>query len=1032
MSIASVAVEKKTVTYFATFLLIVAGLASFFSLGQLEDPEFTIKNAVVTTIYPGASPEEVELEVTDRIELAMQELPQLDYIVSTSRAGMSLIYVYILEKFGPEEMEQIWDLVRKKVNDLEGDLPPGCQTPIVTDDFGDVYGFVLALTGDGFSYRELDRYAKDIRKELSLVEGVSRVEFWGRQQETVYLDLTQQQISQLRIPSEVLDYTLKTQNAVADAGAIDVQSERLRVAPTGYFETPEDIADLTFRGNSLLASLVGDTQSNDQLIRLGDIATVRRGYLEPPATLMRYDGNPSIALSLTNVPGANVVTVGRNIDQRLEELRAMLPVGIEFHKIAWQGDVVNESINAFMINLAQAVVIVLIVIWASMGLRMALIIGVGGLLFVIIGTFMVMQLGEVDLQRMSLGALIIAMGMMVDNAIVVADGIAVRMKQGVERTRAAIEAATQPCWPLFGATIVAVMAFYPIFAAPSNTGEYCATLFFVVAAALMLSWLLSVTIIPLMCISLLPDPEKSKEGEDEYGGAFFKRFRSFLELAIRRRVPVLMIVFGLLAVAAYGFQFVDRAFFVQAARPQVMFDYWAPAGTKIQVVSERVKLIEKELLKRPEVTSVSTFVGQGPPRFYLPVEPERPYPSYSHFVVNTTSAGVVDTLLPEMELWMKEQLPEAITYGRKFDVGPATTWKVEARFSGPSEADPAVLRRLGEEGAKIVAGHPGVKTYRLDWRERVKKLVPNYDQKRGRWTGVSRANLAAATKRFHDGIPLGLFREGDEQIPIVARQVERERTNVEALGVSPVKPSLSRESVPLTQVVRGIDVEWEDPFIWRYNRRRAVTLQVIPAAGWEAATIRSQILKDMEAIERPPGYDLDWKGDHFTSARSQESLIPGMIPAVLIIALSVVALFNALRPPLIILCTIPFAMIGITAGLLTFGQSFGFMALLGTMSLAGMMIKNAIVLLDQIQLERAEGKEAYHAVVDSTLSRLRPVLNAAATTVLGVVPLLQDVFWVAMAVTIMAGLAFGTVLTLVLLPVLYALFYRIPSPPKEK
>jgi multidrug efflux pump subunit AcrB len=732
----------------------------------------------------------------------------------------------------------------------------------------------------------------------------------------------------------------------------------------------------------------------------------------------------AIGLSLSNVSGLNVVKLGERIDKRLDELIADLPVGIEVHRISWQSDLVQESIVTFMINLAEAVAIVLVVLWIAIGFRSAAIVGLCGLVFTIIASFLFMMIFGIDLQRMSLGALVIAMGMMVDNAIVVADGILVRLRQGMDRVKAAVEAATQPSLPLLGATVIAVMTFYPIAASDESAGEYCVSLFFVVAISLMLSWVLAVTITPLMSIGLIRPPKKAEADADEYGGAMYRVFGAILRKALRHRWAVLTLFVVLLALAGFAFQFVDQMFFPTAARCQFMVDYWAPEGTRIQQTSADLKQLEQRILQDPRVASVSTFIGKGPPRFYLPVDPEDPYHSYGQLIVNTNTFADVQQLLPAIQTWSDQNIPQARIITRKYGLGPYESWPVEARFSGPAIADPDVLRGLAQQGAEIMEQSPEALLVRTDWRNRVKKIVVDYDQTNARWTSVTRSGIADATRRAYDGLPVGQYRERDKLLPIMLRHVESERQrfadNIPGLQI---RPFLAEQSLPLSQVTTGVEADWEDVLIWRWDRRRAITVQAVPVTL--ATKLRGEVQDEINSIELPPGYALEWDGEFASSRDAQQSLIPGMVPMAVIVALIVVGLFNAFRPPLIIVCVVPFVLIGVTFGLLVTWQPFGFVALLGAMSLAGMMIKNAIVLLDQVDVELKEGKEQYSAVVDAAMSRLRPVLLAAGTTILGVIPLLQDVFWISMAVTIMFGLAFGTLLTMVLVPVLYCMFFRI-------
>ena len=1020
MSLAEIAIEKRAVTYFAVFLLLAGGIGAYFSLGQLEDPEYTVKSGVVQTSYPGASPEEVELEVTDRLEQAIQELTQLKEMYSTSRAGMSVIKVDIKEEYWSDRLPQVWDELRKKIRDVTPELPPGAGRPEVVDDFGFVYGFVLALEGEGFSYAELEDYAELIKKELSVVSGVSRVELWGVQPKVIYLDVKETQLAELGITSTNVEATLRRQNLVVDAGSIDVQTRRLRVAPTGEFESPEDIGALRIRPSNLAS---GGT--NSELIQISDIGIVEAGYLEPPPTLMRFNGRRAIGISLANVSGGNVVETGRNIDRRLEELIAELPIGIELTRLAWQSDEVSTAVNSFLISLLQAIAIVLVVLAVPMGWRMGMIIG-SGLILTILGTFMIMSILGIDLQRMSLGALVIALGMMVDNAIVVADGFAVRLQQGMERRKAAIEAASIPSWPLLGATLVAVMAFYPIFASPANAGEYCRTLFSVVGISLMLSWVLAVTVTPLQCMDLLPDPEEGQD-VDPYGAGFYVRFRNILESSIRGRYRTIGILTALLVISIVAFGNVKQMFFPDSMRAQFMIDVWAPEGTRIQEVAAEMEKMEAGLMAEPRVKNVTAFIGAGPPRFYLPVDPEGQNSSYGQLIVNTYEYAQVDGLVREVDARGPDAFPNALIRVRKYGVGPADSWKVEARFTGPAEADLATLRDLAEQGQAILNGSPLARDVRTDMRNRVPKIVPEFAQDRARWAAIHRDDIADSTRRAHDGLQVGLYRQGRDLYPILMRNTKEERLRAADLTNLQVEPKMSTDTVPLAQVTRDIRVEYEDPIIVRWNRRRAITVQASPRET-TFPTLHASVIDQFNAIELPPLFELMWDGEYKSTVEAQAGLIPGVVPAVVIMLFIIVVLFNAFRPPIIIVLTIPFVAIGITWGLLLTGTPFGFVALLAAMSLAGMMIKNAIVLLDQVNIELEEGKAPYDAVINAAVSRLRPVVLAAGTTVLGVIPLLQDLFWVSLAITLMAGLSFGTILTMILVPVLYATLYKIPAP----
>ena len=1054
MNLTRFAIEKKTFTNFVVFLLLVGGLISYFSLGRLEDPDFTVKTAVIFTAYPGASPKEVELEVTDRIEKAIQEMPQVRYLYSMSRAGVSIIKVDMKQDFPADALPQVWDEMRKKIRDVMPYMPPGVLHPEIADDFSFVYGFVLAVTGDGYDYAELEETVNFIKKELSLVPGVARAELWGVQPKVIYLDVSEAQLSELRITKEDFLLTLAQQNMVVSGGSIEVPGGRYRVEISGEFGSPEDIGELTIRrnlgdiGRRAGAELspysrelgqirpLGTAASGSraavagELIRIKDVARVRLGYLEPPIAQMRFQGEPALAIQVANVAGGNLLDTGAALDARLEELLVELPAGINVEKFVWQSDLVRESINGFVINLAEAVLIVLAVLTIAMGWRMGLVIG-WALILTILGTFVAMKILGIDLQRVSLGALVVALGMMVDNAIVVADNYSILLAKGKSKLDAAIESASKPSIALLGATIVAAIAFYPVYAASGDAGEYGSSLFVVVGVSLVLSWVISMAVTPLNCMALLKPPKEGADKGDPYDSGFFRFYKRMLEGAIRSRVLTIGGMVLLLAIAAYGFvHHVPQQFFPESTRAQFMIDYWAPMGSPIQTVSDDMKKIEQRLIDDPRVISVGSFIGAGGPRFYLPVDPELPWAEYGQLIINTHTFADVNSMTAELEPLLNQEFPQAMIRVRKYTVGPGDTWPFELRISGPAEADLATLRRLGDEGMAILNDTPSAKHVRTDMRNRVHKLAVDYNQERARWSGVSRADVAEATRRAYDGMPVGRYREGDAFLPIILRNTEEERRRAAGnLDVIQVSPALSLRTVPLGQVTNDIALEWEDPIITRFNRRRQVAVQAAPD-GVTFPALQAEVIDKFEAMELPPGYSMFWDGEYDSTVTALLSLLPGVMPALVIMTLIIVALFNSVRPSLIIALVVPFALIGIVVILAPTQTAFGFMAILGAMSLVGLMIKNSIVLLDEIQANKASGIEPYDAVIAAGMSRVRPVVLGAATTVLGVAPLIQDSFWISMAYTMMFGLAVGTVLTMVLLPVFYTVLYKIKSPAK--
>ena len=1015
MNITEFAIKNQVVTWFSVMLLSLAGIFSFFSLGQLEDPEFTVKTALVITAYPGATPEEVEQEVTDLIENALQEMPELSSLHSRSTSGLSLISVDIKEEYWADRLPQVWDKLRRKVGDVQQALPYGVGETEVVDDFGDVYGLMLGITGDGFTYAEIDDYVKILQKEVSLVKGVARVDLWGNQQEVVFIDISASKIASLGISNTTLANLLTSQNLVVDGGYIESGDFRLNINPSGDLKTPQEIGDIVIYGQS--------SNNTSEFIRISDIATITEGYLEPAEALMRFNGKEAIVLSVSPINGINVVDVGERVAAKIAQVIETLPVGIEINQIHWQSDVVDESVKAFLINFAEAVLIVLVILTLAMGWRIGIVIGTA-LVLTILATFMLMAIFGIDLHRMSLGALIIALGMMVDNAIVVAEGYVVKIQSGLNKKDAAIQSAKAPSMALLGATIIAVMAFYPIFASVEGAGEYCRTLFIVVAISLMVSWVVSLTITPLQCMLMLKSEGHSESKESRLLSAF----RTTLETALKHRLLTIFTVVVLLGIALGTFGNIKQMFFPSSAMTKFTIDYWAPEGTRIQSTSAGIKSIEKKLLADERISAVSTFIGKGSPRFYLPVDPEKPNAAYGQIIVNLKDFDDIDTIVTELQFWLANNVTEAMTRVRKYSVGPTVTWKFEARFIGPADADPAVLRSLAEQGMAILHRCPLAREVSTDWRQQVLEIVPEYNQVKGRQSGIFPADLANTTKRLFDGYTVGVYRKGDKQLPIIVREDDTART-IDHLETAQISLSGSSTPIPLAQVTDKITTLWINPIIWRYDRHRAITVQASPA-GVTVVKLRSAVVDEFNQIKLPKGYQLVWFGEHKDTVDSQASLIPGVVPALAIILFILVVLFNEIRPMIIIMLIIPFVMIGVSFGLQVSGAVFGFVTLLGIMSLSGMMIKNAIVLVDQINIEKRAGKSPYQAIVDATISRIRPVFLAAATTVLGVMPLVSDVFWQGLAISIMAGLTFGTLLTMILLPVFYSIFYQA-TPHKE-
>ena len=1013
MSLTEYTLKYRPVVLFLLVLTVAAGFLAYSNLGQLEDPEFTIKRALVITPYPGASPIEVEEQVTDEVEKAVQGLATLDRVHSISRAGLSLVYVDIDQKYRAPDMPAIWTDLRHKVADMQPKLPEGAMPSQVMDDFGDVFGIFLALTGDGYTYADLRTHAEMLQREFLLVEDVAKVEIWGVREECIYVRFSRARLAEARVRPEMLIDTLQRQNVIIDAGSIEAGSERIRLTPTGTFQSVSEIGDLVLRG-----------LPQEDLVYLRDVAEVERGYVDPPQALMRFNGRPAIGIAVSTVPGGNVVAMGEALRARLDELTSMLPHGMELGDVAFQGETVRQAVRTFVLNLGQSVTIVIIVLLITMGLRSGLIIG-SGLVLTILGSFAVMYVMDIDLQRTSLGALILAMGMLVDNAIVVTEGALIRLQRGESRKTAVTQPVREMAWPLLGATLIAILAFLPVFLSEEDTGEYTASLFQVVAISLGISWILAVVATPVLCDMFLEVSAK-KSGQDPYAGRVYRSYRRVLEAALRHRVVTIGIMLGLLAAAGVGFQYVEQSFFPSATRAQFMVDYWLPEGSRIEQVSEDIARIEAYLEDMPEVVSTAACIGAGPPRFYLPYEPELPNSSYGQIIVNVAHERDVGHVIPQVEAYVKSAFPLAEPRVREFPLGPANPFKIEARFSGP---DPRQLRLLANRAKEIMARTPGAKDIRDDWRQRVKTWEPEFSQPRGRRALVSRQDVALALRRVTEGIPVGYYRERDQLLPIIVKAPDEEKRNLDDLANVPVW-GLGPVSVPLSQVVSEVRLEWEDPIRRRRNRQLTITAQCEPEGG-DADALLAELRPQIEAITLPEGYRLEWGGDYEDATQAQEGVFAKLPIALMGMALIVVVLFNAFRQPLIIVLILPLSLIGITVGLLVTGQPFGFMALVGALSLFGMLIKNAVVLIDQTDSDIRSGEAPYDAVVQSSVSRLRPVMMASMTTVLAMTPLVTDRLFSAMAVAIMSGLTFATVLTLIVVPVLYAIFFGIASPEQQ-
>ena len=1018
MNIAEICIKKPTVTVTLAVVMLVAGIFAYFRLGRLEDAEFTIKVAQIITSYPGATAEEVANRVTDPLETAVQQMGQLKTVTSTSYPGRSIISVEMKDTYDSSTLPQVWDELRRKVNDNASSLPSGCGTPIVQDDYADVYGVLYAIYGDGFTYAELKEHAKLLRRELLLCADVSKIEFLGDRQEIVAFEMSRAKMANLGITPEMIKDVVSGQNAAEDAGHVRVDDKYVRIFPSGTVKSVDDFKRL------LVTVPQGDGKFST--VSLGDLMTITRAYEEPPACIVRYNGKPAVCLGISTVKGGNVITMGESIDKRMKELLPQTPVGIEVGVVSHQASTVNAAVNGFIENLIESVIIVIAVLLFTMGMRSGVLIG-SILILTVLATVMVMEQMGLIFERISLGAFIIALGMLVDNAIVITEAVLVAAEKGESRTKAAIEVVKQSQWPLLGATAIAILSFAPVGASQDSTGEFCRSLFLVLMISLSLSWVFAITVTPLFAAKFLKKKEKkgnvAEKVPDPYAGGFYRAYRGFLQFCVVHRFFTWIVLLGLLAASVFGFTKVKQNFFPESTRPQFMLHVWMPEGSSIHATEKRVEAMTEAVRKLDGVKGVTAMTGSGGLRFLLTYSPENNDDAYGILFVDVDDFHKIPDLMEKAETRALDVVPDALVYGQKFVLGPGDAQKIQFRILGP---DPKVLRRAAEDALNVLRADGGLKEIQSDWRNRVDVMVPDIADDRARKLGVTRSDIARSLKQATVGLTVGAYLEGDESLPILVRAPECERTDPDSLRCSWVWSSSLGCSVPFAQVATGIHTETEEALFKRRNRLPCITVKCNPKRG-TANDARLRVADKLEAIGKalPAGYSCEWGGEYENSGDANSSLA-GKIPSIAaIMALIVLMLFNSLKQMLAIFLTVPLILVGVVAGLLGFDQPFGFMALLGFMSLVGMQIKNAIVMMDEINAQLAAGVKPFVALVSSGVTRLRPVANTALTTVLGMMPLVADPFYSAMAVTIMCGLAFATLLTMVVVPVNYALLYRV-------
>lgn len=1011
MNFAEFSIKNRLLLFIVITLSLAGGWMAYDNMPRFEDPEFLIREARIITQYPGATPEEVAEEVTERLETALQEMQEVKEIRSISKDGLSIITVEVKFEFSPKrsDLQAVWTRMRNKVADTQSALPPGASVPVVNDDFGDVFGLYYLLTGPDYTPKELHEYAKDLRLELLSGDGVGKVNLLGVQQEVIYVEISRERASQLGVSVARVYQDLAQQNAVVSSGNVVNEDERLVITPSGSIDSIDSIRNT-----------VVSTSADDTVVYLRDIATVTRGYADPSLQIIRYNGEDAIAIGVANVTGANVVAMGQSIDQIIQNNEDLRPIGMEIHEFYHQGKIVDVAVTDFALNVLIAFVIVVVTLFFFMGRNSAIIIG-AVLLITIAATLATMNVFAIPIHRVSLGALIIALGMLVDNAIVVTEGILVGTQAGRKKLDIAKQIVSRTMWPLLGGTVVGILAFAPIGFAPGDTAEFTNHLFWVILISLLYSWIFAITLVPLLADILFKEGSPSNEDEQSES-QLMVRYKAFLREALRLRWVTLGSAFALLGVSLVSFQLVKPGFFPDSTTPQIAVDFWMPEGTNIEVTDQLMDGLEHELAEIDGVENVQSIVGMGTLRYMLVYIPEVPNGAYGQFLLSIDDLDSVGPLMPIIQTHIDEHYPQAQAEVRRFQLGPGDGSKVEAVFKGP---DPAVLRDLADQAKAVLANDQLATSVKDDWRQPTSVVQPLYSESRGRRLGISREDFSNALQTNFSGRPVGVYREADELIPIVARAPASERSDATDLtGIRIISPATG-EAVPIVEVMDGIDRVWRDANVRKIDRQYAIKAQADPIPGRLASELRSSVAPAIEAIELPTGYTLEWDGEYGDSTEANGQLATTIPFGLLAMILTVTVLFNAIRQTLVIWLVVPLALIGVVGGLLLTGTPFEFLALLGLLSLSGLMIKNAIVLVDQMDLEISGGKPRLDAIVDSAASRIRPVMMGALTTALGVLPLFFDAFFKSMAVVLFFGLSFATLLTLIVLPALYAVIFKV-------
>jgi multidrug efflux pump len=997
--------------------LFIAGLFSYQGLGQAEDPEFTIKVMAIRTVWPGATALEVEQQVTDRLEKKLQETPWLHYLSSYSKAGESMIFVNLKDFTPPEEVPEAWYQVRKKLSDIKHTLPTGVQGPFPNDEFGDTFGIIYAFTADGFSYARLRDYVDEVRLQLLRVPDVAKVDLIGLQEEKIYIEISNIKLSKLGLNPTLIFDTLNQQNYLTPAGDVNTDSDRIYIR-VSRLESVEEIRKVGIR-------------SNDRLFRLGDIANIYRAYVEPPQFKMHFMGEEVIGLAVSMAKGGHVLKLGGNLRSTMRDIQADLPIGIEVHEVADQPTIVKRSVDEFLKVLVEAVVIVLLVSFISLGFRTGLVVAIS-IPLVLAVTFLGMKLAGIDLQRISLGALIISLGLLVDDAMISVEMMSIKMEQGWDRFKAAGFAYTNTAFPMLTGTLITVAGFLPVFLAKSSASEYTGSIFIVVGLALLISWLVAVFFVPFLGYTLLPEYKSAWAHEDQahedrsheddvYQKAFYARFRRVVSWCVAWRKTVIFITLLIFAFSLYSFRFVENQFFPSSNRNELIVDLWLPQGSSFKATRAQAKKLEELLAGDPHIINYVVYIGGGSPRFYLPMDQELRHSNLAQFVIMTRDNEAREIVRKRLIKIFAEDFYELRGRVKRLENGPPVGYPIQFRVQGK---DRQKIREIAAEVAAVVRSNRYVDNVNYDWNELAKVVKLEIDQDKARVLGISSQELAIIINSILSGYSITWFRENNRLIEVLARAEKNERLELGNLRDIRI-PTHNGPFVSLSQLVT-FSFELEEGLIWRRNLLPTITVRADLKGNIQAPEVTAQISPLLEPLRQrlPPGYRIETGGSVEESAKGEQSIAAVMPVVVLaVFTLLMIQLQNFQRTILVIL-TAPLGLIGVSAALIAFNAPFGFVANLGVIALFGMIMRNSVILVDQIEKDRIAGSTLKQAIIEATVRRMRPIILTASAAVLAMIPLTFSTFWGPMAMAIMGGLLVATLLTLLFVPALYAVWFK--------